>query len=192
MSIVSIAKWIEATGPAQAIAQSAWMFPAAETVHVIAIALVVGSIAVVDLRLLGLSWKSRPVTDIANDVLPWTWGCFVVAAIAGSLMFISAAVKYATDLPFQLKMLLLLCAAANMLIFHYVTYSSVNAWDHDAPTPRGAKVAAALSLLFWIGVVTCGRMVSFTTQSADFGPPSASNPQPFTLAQLGAQDLTAR
>src|SRR5882757_169974 len=184
MSIVSIAKWIEATGPARAIAQSTWMFPAAETVHVIAIALVVGSIAILDLRLLGVSWKSRPVTDVAGDVLPVTWACFAVAAIAGSLMFISAAVKYATDLPFQLKMLLLLLASANMLVFHHFTYSRVEDWDRDAPPPRAAKVAAGLSLAFWIAVVTCGRMVSFTTQN-DFGPPpSASNAPATALAQV--------
>src|SRR5258708_12842734 len=183
MSIVSIAKWIEATGPARAIAQSTWMFPAAETAHVIAIALVVGSIAVLDLRLLGVSWKSRPVTDVARDVLPVTWACFGVAAIAGSLMFISAAVKYATDLPFQLKMLLLLFAGANMLIFHHFTYSRRANWDHNPPPPRPPKAPASLSLIFWIAVVTCGRMVSFTTQAA-FGPPSASNPQPAVLAQL--------
>jgi hypothetical protein len=186
MSIVSIATWIEATGPARAIAQSSWMFPAAETVHVIAIALVVGSIAVVDLRLLGVSWRSRPVTEVAGDVLPVTWAAFVIAAVAGSLMFVSAAVKYATDLPFQLKMLLLLCAGANMLVFHHFTYAGVEAWDRDAPSPRAAKVAAGLSLIFWIAVVTCGRMVSFTTQAA-FGPPSASNAQPTVLAQVEAR-----
>ncbi|HZZ32649.1 MAG TPA: DUF6644 family protein [Phenylobacterium sp.] len=183
MSIVSIAQWIEATGPARSIAQSTWMFPAAETVHVLAIAVVVGSIAVLDLRLLGVSWKSRPVTEVARDVLPFTWTCFGIAAIAGSLMFVSAAVKYATDLPFQLKMLLLLFAGANMLIFHHFTYSGVENWDHNAPSPRAAKVAAGLSLAFWIAVVVCGRMVSFTTQN-DFGPPSASNPQATVLAQV--------
>src|SRR4030081_2520794 len=133
MSIVSIATWLEATAPARAIAHSGWMFPAAETVHVIAIALVVGSIAVLDLRLLGVSWKRRPVTDIARDVLPCTWAAFAIAAVAGSLMFVSAAVKYATDLPFQLKMLLLLFAGANMLVFHHFTYSSVENWNHNAP-----------------------------------------------------------
>src|SRR5882757_9386974 len=169
-------KWLQTGRLGVAVGQSTWLFPAAETVHVIAIALVVGSIAVLDLRLLGVSWKNRPVTELARDVLPVTWAGFGVAAAAGSLMFISAAVKYATDLPFQLKMLLLLLAGANMLVFHHFTYSRVENWDHNAPSPRAAKVAAGLSLMFWIAVVTCGRLVSFTTQN-DFGPPSASNPQ---------------
>jgi hypothetical protein len=87
-------------------------------------------------------------------------------------MFLSAATKYATDLPFQLKMLLLVAAALNMLVFHFVTYRDVEVWN-SGRTPRAAKVAAVLSLAFWIAIVTCGRMVSFSTQD-DFGPPSAS------------------
>lgn len=172
MSIVTIAKWLQGLPLAHAVAQGPWIFPAVETVHVIAIAMVVGSIAVVDLRLLGVSWKTRPVTEVAEEVLPWTWGAFAVAAIAGALMFISAASKYVADLPFQLKMLLLVAAGANMAVFHVMTYRDVEVWNHGR-TPPGAKLAAGLSLAFWIAIVTCGRMVSFTTQD-DFGPPSAS------------------
>ncbi|MDB5475109.1 MAG: hypothetical protein JWP49_620 [Phenylobacterium sp.] len=172
MSITAIAKSIEGLALARFVAQGPWVFPTVETIHVIAIAMVVGSIAVVDLRLLGVSWTARPVTEVAEEVLPWTWVSFAVAAIAGGLMFISAASKYVTDLPFQLKMLLLALAAANMLVFHFVTYRDVEVWNLGR-TPRAAKVAAGLSLAFWIAVVTCGRLVSFSTQNA-FGPPSAS------------------
>jgi hypothetical protein len=171
MSILAIAKSIEGLPLARFVAQAPLVFPVVETLHVIAIAMVVGSIAVVDLRLLGLSWRGRPVTEVSEEVLPWTWGAFVIAVIAGALMFISAASKYATDLPFQLKMLLLVLAGANMLVFHYVTYRDVEVWNRGQ-TPPAAKIAAGLSLAFWIAIVTCGRLVSFTTQD-EFGPPSA-------------------
>jgi len=170
MSIVSVAKWLEATAPAQAISQSAWMFPAAETIHVIAIALVVGSIAVLDLRLLGLSWTRRPITEVAGEVLPWTWSSFAVAAVAGTAMFISGASKYIVDLPFQLKFVVMFLAGINMLVFHRFTYQGVAHWDRNASPPRAAKIAAALSLIFWIGVVTCGRLVSFSIEN-QFAPP---------------------
>ena len=170
MFIVSFAKWLEATAPAQAISQSAWMFPAAETIHVIAIALVVGSITVLDLRLLGLSWTRRPITEIAGEVLPWTWISFGVAAVAGVVMFVSAAGKYIVDLPFQLKFVLMFLAAVNMMVFHRFTYPGVAQWDRNASPPRAAKIAAALSLVFWIGVVTCGRLVSFSIEN-QFAPP---------------------
>ncbi len=170
MTIETLAKQVQASGLAQAIAQSSWAFPTIETVHVLAIAMVVGSIAAVDLRLLNVAWRGRPAGEVASEILPWTWVCFTVAAIAGALMFISAASKYAVDLPFQLKMLLLVLAGANMLIFHFFGYRDVKSWTGD--TSRTAKVAAALSLAFWLGVVVCGRLVSFTTQD-QFGPPTS-------------------
>jgi hypothetical protein len=173
MSIAAAANWLQGLAVARFVAQAPWAFPAIETVHVIAISLVVGSIAVVDLRLLGLWWRERPVVQVADELLPWTWIAFVVAAVAGGLMFISAAVKYVSDLPFQLKMLLLVLAGVNMLIFHFGAYRRVADWA-EGRTPRAAKIAASLSLVFWIAVVACGRMVSFTTQDQFGPPPSAS------------------
>jgi hypothetical protein len=157
-------KWLETSGLGTAVSQSTWLFPAIETVHVIALALVVGSIAVLDLRLLDRTWRVRAVTELTLDVLPWTWTSFAVAATSGFLVFASVATKYSADTPFRIKMVLLLLAGANMLAFHRFTYRSVAAWDVNAPTPAAAKLAGGLSLLFWIGVVTCGRWVGFTTQ----------------------------
>jgi hypothetical protein len=157
-------KWLETSGLGTTVSQSTWLFPAIETVHVIALALVVGSIAVLDLRLLDRTWRVRAITELTQDVLPWTWASFAVAATSGFLMFASAATKYAADTPFRIKMVLLLLAGANMLAFHRFTYRNVAAWDVNAPTPPAAKLAGGLSLLFWIGVVTCGRWVGFTTQ----------------------------
>jgi hypothetical protein len=157
-------RWLETSALGTTVSQSTWLFPAIETVHVIALALVVGSIAVLDLRLLDRTWRVRAVTELTLDVLPWTWTSFAVAATSGFLMFASAATKYAADTPFRIKMILLLLAGANMLAFHRFTYRGVAAWDVNAPTPPAAKLAGGLSLLFWIGVVTCGRWVGFTTQ----------------------------
>ncbi|HWF00065.1 MAG TPA: DUF6644 family protein [Caulobacteraceae bacterium] len=172
LDIAGLAKWVEGTALAQFVARSPWVFPTVETVHVIAIALVLGSIARVDMRLLNLYSSRRPVSEVAGELLPWTWACFAVAAAAGTLMFISAASKYVVDPPFQLKMLLLVAAGVNMLVFHFLTYRKVSEWDRGA-TPAGAKLAAGLSLALWIAIVVCGRLVSFSTQD-QFGPPTAS------------------
>jgi hypothetical protein len=162
--IESICKWLENSLIGSAVSQSTWMFPAIETVHVIAIALVVGSIAVLDLRLLDWTWRRRSITELTLDVLPWTWASFAVAVMSGSLLFTSAAVKYASDVSFRLKMLLLMLAGANMLVFHLSTYRGIAGWDRDMPTPRSAKVAGGASLLLWVCVVATGRWIGFTTQ----------------------------
>ena len=137
-------------------------FPLIESIHVIAICIVVGSVFVVDLRLMGVTSKKKPVTELAREVLPWTWGFFVIALIAGVLMFISKAPTYFDNDYFRYKMLFMALAGVNMAIFHFFTFKSGHTWDTDAPTVIGAKIAGALSCLFWIAVVACGRWIGFT------------------------------
>ena len=147
---------------ATAVRESDWMFPTVETVHVLALSLVVGSISMMDLRLLQVTSKNRSVTELAAEVLPWTWGSFALAAMAGFLLFASRAPSYWANLSFRLKALCMLLAGLNMLYFHFVTWRTVHDWDRAPRTPTSVKVAGALSLLFWIGVVAAGRVVGFT------------------------------
>jgi hypothetical protein len=162
MSIDSICRWLEQGWLGTAVSEGEWTFPIIESVHVIALSLVVGSIVILDLRLLDRSWRGRAVSELTLDVLPWTWASFAVAATTGFLLFMSAATKYVADVPFRLKMLLILAAGLNMVVFHFVTYRTVHTWDKDHPTPRAAKIAGGLSICFWIGVVACGRWIGFT------------------------------
>ena len=162
--ISGVLDWLHDLPLSEAIRTSSWMFPAIESVHVVAITLVVGSISIVDLRLLGVTSRRKPVTELTTEVLPWTWGLFVVAVITGSLMFMSKAPAYFANTPFRIKMLLLVCAGLNMLLFHFLTYRSVHRWDTDAPTLAGAKLAGILSLTFWIGVIAAGRWIGFTIE----------------------------
>lgn len=164
MGFAAFCQWLEGLGYSSAIRDGDWLFPGIETVHVLALTLVVGSIARVDLRLLGIASRERPVTHVMAEVLPLTWGAFAIAVTSGFLLFSSAAVKYAADGPFRFKLALLGLAGVNMLVFHSVTYRRVTEWDSTA-TPTGARLAGAISLLLWIGIVFCGRWVGFTTSS---------------------------
>ena len=152
---------IEALPAAVAIAESDWIFPTLETVHVLAIALVFGSIALLDLRLLGVASRNHGVLHIAREMLPWTWGAFSLAIITGGLMFISNAVMYYNNWPFLVKMVLLLLAGANMAVFHLTEFRSVKLWNLQLPPPIGARLAAMLSLTFWVLIVACGRWIGF-------------------------------
>ena len=171
MSILDICTWLEASAPAVAISESEFLFPVIETVHVLALSMVFGSIAMLDLRLLGLANKHRGVKQLSQEILPWTWSAFVIAAISGALMFISAATKYYDNIPFRLKIVLLALAGLNMAVFHLTGYRSVATWGDKVKTPRAARIAAALSVVLWIGVVFAGRWVGFVDQST---PPEFS------------------
>ncbi len=143
------------------IAENAWLFPTIETFHVLALAIVVGSISMIDLRLLGIAHRKHAVTHLSHDVLPWTWAGFVVAVASGALMFSAKAVDYWDNPFFRIKLGLLLAAGINMAIFHLFTWRSVADWDQTASAPRAARIAGLVSLLFWIGVVICGRWIGF-------------------------------
>jgi hypothetical protein len=150
------------TALAETIRSNGLAFPWLESVHVLAIALVLGSIAVVDLRLLGLASVGRPVTALVRQILPITWIAFTVAVLTGGAMFLSNAVQYAKNFPFQMKMLLLLLAGLNMVLFHLVTYRSVGRWNESRQTPVGARFAGGFSVLVWVGIVAFGRWIGFT------------------------------
>ena len=131
----------------------------------LAIVIVVGSIGMFDLRLLNLTSRDRRVTELYEEVAPWTWASFACAVIAGSFLFSSDAVKYYHNVPFRLKMALLLLAGANAVIFHFTTYKSVAGWDRGEDIPLRAKLTGAFSLLFWVCVVACGRWIGFTNSA---------------------------
>src|ERR1700704_4273592 len=79
--------WLEGLDYSSVIRTSEWLFPTIETVHVLALTTVAGSIAMLDLRLLGITSRDRPVSQVAADILPWTWSGFLLAALSGFLMF---------------------------------------------------------------------------------------------------------
>jgi hypothetical protein len=139
-----------------------WLFPIIETLHVMALTLVVGSIAMMDLRLLGVASRNSAVSRLSNEVLPWTWTAWSAAAVFGTLMFIAKAGTYTGNLQFRLKFVCMGLAAVNMLVFHLGAFRQVARWDSGEP-PMSARVAGALSLSLWIGVVFFGRWVGFTT-----------------------------
>ncbi len=142
------------------ISQSTWMFPTIETVHVMALSAVIGSIVVVDLRLLGLASKDRPISVLTHEFLPWTWGAFALAAISGTLLFTSRAADYMALKPFVTKFVFMALAGANMIWFHLATQRSMKDWDTGEPA-RAAKAAGLVSLVLWFLIVICGRQVGF-------------------------------
>ena len=138
------------------------LFPFIESVHVLAVCLVVGSIAVVDLRLLGSASVDRPVGRLMRSILPITVGAFGVAVAAGSLLFISHASKYLENRFFIAKITLIALAGVNMAVFHLIGARNLDQWENDALPPLFARVAGGLSLFLWVSVVACGRWIGFT------------------------------
>ena len=158
--LLEFSQWLGATRLGAAVAED-W-FPKIECVHVIALAMVVGTIFLVDTRLIGLTSTRLTFRQISSRLLPWTWAGFIVAAITGFLLFASNSVAYYENGAFRLKLLLMILAAVNMLYFELVTYRNVAAWDAAAKPPFAGRLAGVLSVVLWCGVIMTGRWIGFS------------------------------
>src|SRR5206468_10993199 len=123
---------------------------------------VIGSITMVDLRLLGVASTKRPFTEFARELLPWTWVAFVLAALTGTLMFMSKAVDYYWTATFQIKLAIIVLAGINMLIFELITVRGVQSWNVSPTPPPPARLAGGISIACWLLVFVFGRWTGFS------------------------------
>jgi hypothetical protein len=175
MDIAAILAWIESTGLATRIRESLLLFPLLEAIHVVGLALVFGTIAVIDLRLLGIASAERPFKRMASDILKWTWGAFALTALTGSLMFMTNASVYYHNFYFRTKMALLVLAGVNMLSFELTLGRSTHRWDKAPAAPPAGRAVAVLSLALWISVIFAGRLIGFTTSRAKQAAPAPAD-----------------
>jgi hypothetical protein len=146
---------------AVAVRESETLFPWIESVHVLMVAIVVGTITMVDLRLLGFSSHRRGARQLIVDMLPFTWVAFLGAVVTGGLLFLSNATAYFESMPFRFKLASIALAGVNMAIFHMTAYRKIGDWDDQLPTPRAAKVAGSTSLALWVLIVFLGRWIGY-------------------------------
>ena len=159
--MLEFCQWLDQTAVGSTIRQSLWLFPAIETLHLLGMAALVGTITVLDLRLLGWVMPERRVSQMAASLLPWAWLGFGAQAVTGVLLFSSEAVKIYGNPAFRLKMLFLLLAGIQALLFQTVVSSKLSTWDDRPALPVAAKVMGLISILLWVAIVTAGRFIGF-------------------------------
>ncbi|MCU1302381.1 MAG: putative rane protein [Candidatus Sulfotelmatobacter sp.] len=160
-SLLHICEWVSATHFSTFIRESPYWFPIIEGIHTLGITAVVGTIAVLDLRLLGLIMKREPVSGIARQVLPWTWAGFAVMFVTGVLLSIAEAATNYYNWAFRIKLILLVLVGINPLIFHLTVYRKVDTWDLANVTPLRARAAAISSLFLWACIIVAGRLIAY-------------------------------
>jgi len=142
------ASWLESTSWAEAIKESLWLYPALEIVHIIGIVLLVGPALLFDLRLLGYA-KKIDINLLSTYLLPIPRYALLLIIPSGFLLFITNAISLSQDFTFWLKMTLLVLAALNVFIYNrYALLFPV-------------KLTATLSILLWIAIISCGRLLAY-------------------------------
>lgn len=152
--------WLEQSPWAVTIRKSLWWYPGLEIVHLTGIALVVGAAVMFDLRLLGFS-RHLPLEGLARHLLSWSKRGLLLVIPSGLLLFSTNATSLGYDPVFWLKMGLLLAAGGNALVFHFFTWKPAGPQQEAEGFSWKAKAAALFSILVWIAIIACGRLLAY-------------------------------
>jgi hypothetical protein len=172
VEITPILEWLQQSGIAVRIRDGLFLFPLLESAHVVGLTIVFGTIAIVDLRLLGLASTHRSFQRLSSDVLKWTWVAFALTAVTGGLMFMTNATVYFHNTYFRAKVVLLVLAAINVGVFEWTAGRTVRQWDEAPSAPPVARTVAVMSLVIWVAVIVTGRMIGFTTSRVTLNTPA--------------------
>jgi hypothetical protein len=161
MMLDSALVWLHDTAFGTVIRESVWAEPIVETIHVLTLGVFLGFVILLDLRLLDLVLRRTPVSTVFRQLNPWLFGSFGIMLVTGITLFAGDPVLFYGTIFFKLKMLMLLAAALNVVVFSFTVGRTMMQWDVLPATPRGAKITGILSLVLWIAVVACGRGIAY-------------------------------
>jgi hypothetical protein len=153
--------WLHDTSFGTLIRESTWAEPIIETIHVLTLTVFLGFIILLDLRLLDLIMPRTRVSTVFQQLKPWLFGSFGIMLITGISLFAGDPVLFYGTIFFKLKMLMLLAAALNVIVFNLTLGRTLMQWDARARTPRAVKISGLLSLVLWVAVVACGRGIAY-------------------------------
>jgi hypothetical protein len=158
MSLLPFFEWCEATWLGDLIRNSPFAFAAIESVHLLGLAVIGGSVLLVDLRLLGLGLTRQPVSELAEDVKPWLVVSLIVMLTTGVALFLSESIKCYYSIPFWVKMYSLAFA----IVFTFTVKRRVTSADQGGMRPAWARLVGLISLALWFGVGAGGRWIGFS------------------------------
>lgn len=159
--VAQFCDWLSQTPLSMTIQSVEWIIPMVQSVHILAIAVVMSSVVMVDLRLMGLLGHTQSISGLARRFLPWVWWSLVVLLATGVVLIIAEPRRDLLNPVFQAKMLLLLFAMAVTAVFQNTVARNMEIWDLSPQKRRGAWVTAVVSLLVWTAIVGCGRWIAY-------------------------------
>jgi hypothetical protein len=161
VSLERFIEWLDQTPWSIALHKSVWVYPVIESIHVLTLCVFLGMAILLDLRLLGITFKRVPVSELADRILPWTVAGFVLMVVTGIFLFYGIPIRTYHNVFFRAKVLMLILAGINVWVFHSGIYLRVAQWGRDPRPPLRARMAAMFSLILWAGIVVAGRMIAY-------------------------------
>ncbi|HUQ51272.1 MAG TPA: DUF6644 family protein [Gammaproteobacteria bacterium] len=162
--------WVYSTRLSWLITTYGWLWPINESLHFCALTLLAGTVGLFDLRLLGFAKGITPSS--LHATLKWGIAGFIVSVVTGVQFFFGAPEQYYYNDAFRMKVVFLVLMGANAALFYWREFPAIQTLGPHDDAPRSAKIVAAASLIFLVGVMLCGRMLTF------FRPPFFWNVNP--------------
>jgi len=156
--------WLGATAVSQLIQKVFWIIPTVQAVHILAISVVLASMAMFDLRLLGLTGKGSSIASLSRRFMPWVWGALIVLAASGSILIVGEPKRALGNVSFLLKMCMLATVIIVTLGFQAVLKRDLEGGGADLAPAHDilAKITGLLSLTLWVGIAVAGRLIAYT------------------------------
>ena len=161
MPLRSLFEWLDAFPVEHRHSRVPVRLPGLLTSHVVALCWFAGLILMMDLRLLGVGNMQTPFSQLQRRLFPYQMVGMVFSAITGLALVYAQPMRFYVNIFFWVKMVMMALAGLNALAFHYLTYNSVSRWDRDPILPPAARLAGALGLALWVGVVVSGRLIAY-------------------------------
>jgi hypothetical protein len=162
MSMLSACEWLESTAVGLLVRESLYGFQVVAGLHILGLALSVGTLVWFDLRLAGISMTRCRVSTLYRRLMPWTAAGFIMMFVTGAVLFAGFATKAYVNGFFRLKLAAILVAGVNALFYHLATERRIAEWNDAAQPPLPARFAGVISILMWTIVIIAGRMMSYT------------------------------
>lgn len=153
--------WLAGTKISLFIQTTDWIIPATQTLHILCVSIVIASMAMLDLRLLGVAGRRQSIPAMADRLLPWLWYSVIILLLTGMVLITAEPVRELMNSIFRLKMLLLLAGITVTAAFRFALRHDVSRWEATGDA-RAARVLGVASLVVWVGIIICGRWIAYS------------------------------
>ena len=159
--LLELANWLDAQAWSTDLHESYYLYGWIETTHVLTLMVFLGMLFIIDLRMLGVAFPQVPASTIANRLdKPMMLG-FALMVSTGFILYYAIPVRTTQSIWFRIKVVLILVAGLNALLFRRAMQGSLDTWDTDPLPPKRIRIGAWLSLGLWTGVIATGRMIAY-------------------------------
>ena len=161
-SVQGLSDWLETTHASMVIQEVNWIIPTVQTIHILAISVVMAAIVMVDLRLIGVAMRGQPAAIVARRFLPWVWYALVVLLLSGAILITGEPGRSLLNPAFILKMSLLAAVIVITALLQRSLRNTSPFWELAPGTRVASSAIAVISLMLWIGILFAGRWIAYT------------------------------